>query len=213
MSDKPVRKIKNNCGKKNTGFFPSSKNGRSIAYESLLEKDLMYLLEFDDNVTAFTEQPLTIEYNILDKKRRYTPDLKVVRKNKTQIIEIKPKAKLLKLLNDEKEKSKFDAAKYYCNSNGYEFKFVTDEDIYSGYLLKNIKYLFRYSRVNVKAAYELKIKNELIGGGTSIDILLKSLFPVSMQNEYKMYIYSLIYEGILKIDLMKPITDKSIVTL
>lgn len=213
MNDKPVRKIKNNGTKKNTGYFPSKKNERSIAYESLLEKNYFYFLEFDKDVVSFLEQPLTLEYNILNKKRRYTPDLRVIRKEKIQIIEIKPKTKLLKLLCDEKEKAKFDAAKYYCNERNYEFKFVTDDDIYSGNILNNIKYLFRYSRVKVPAIYELKLRNELAKGQMSIAELLQSLEYMGVQNEHKMYIYSLIYEGVIKINLMESINSNTIVTL
>jgi hypothetical protein len=213
MSDKPIRKIKNTGSRKNTGYFPSEKNERSIAYESLLERDYLYLLEFDKDVISYTEQPLTLEYNVLSRKRTYTPDLKVVRKEKTQIIEIKPKEKLLKFLSDEKEKMKFDAAKYYCCSKGYEFKFVTDEDIHNGNILGNIKYLFRYSKVKVLASDELKIKNQLAKGAVSIEELLNVIEPYGEQNEYKMYIYSLIYEGILKIDIKESITDRTIVTL
>lgn len=213
MHDKPVRKIKNNGTKKNTGYFPSKKNERSIAYESLLEKNYFYFLEFDKDVTSFIEQPLTLEYNILNRKRKYTPDLKVIRKEKIQIIEIKPKNKLLKLLSDNNEKAKFDAAKYYCNEKNYEFKFVTDEDIYMGNILNNIKYLFRYAGVKVPASYELKIKSKLAKGELSIAELLLASESMGNENENKMYIYSLIYEGVLKINIKESINNNTIVTL
>lgn len=213
MHDKPVRKIKNNGTKKNTGYFPSKKNERSIAYESILEKNYFYLLEFDKDVISFVEQPLTLEYNILNRRRKYTPDLKVIRKDKIQIIEIKPKEKLVKLLNSDNDKAKFDAAKYYCKEKNYEFKFVTDEDIYSGNILNNIKYLFRYSRVKVPASYELKVRNELAKGEMSIAELLLALEYMGNDNESKMYIYSLIYEGVVKIDFKGFITNNTIVTL
>lgn len=213
MSDKPVRKIKNNGTRKNTGYFPSQKNERSVAYESLLERDYLYFLEFDKDVISFTEQPFTLEYNIFNRKRRYTPDFKVVRKEKTHIIEIKPKIKLVQLLSNENEKIKFDAAKHYCKDRNFEFKFVTDEDIYTGDILDNIKCLFRYSRVKVSASNEFIIRKQLVNGGISIKELLHKVEQYSKQSEYRMYIYSLIYEGILRIDLREAITDNTIVTL
>jgi hypothetical protein len=211
--DKPVRKITNNFGKKNTGFFPSKKNGRSIAYESLLERDYMYLLEYDKEVISFTEQPVTLEYNYLDRKRTYTPDLKVVRKVNTEIVEIKPKSILLQFLNDAKKKAKFDVANYYCVENGYKFKIVTDEDIHNGCILTNIKYLFRYSLIYVPPSDELKIKNELALGELDIETLLNRLNPLDNYNQFKVYIYSLIFEGVIRIDLKQPLTDKSIIKL
>ena len=81
----PVRKITNQGNKKKIGFFPSEKNGRSTAWESLVERDFMYLLEFDSSVISYIEQPLTISYKDNGKNYKYTPDLMVVRKNKTQI--------------------------------------------------------------------------------------------------------------------------------
>ena len=49
----PVRKIpKNYLGV--TGAFASLKNGRMVGFESLLEKDLFVLLEYDDEARRYT---------------------------------------------------------------------------------------------------------------------------------------------------------------
>lgn len=212
MSDDPVRKIKNNTSKKNIGYFPSKKNQKSIAYESLLEKDYMYLLEYDKDVLSFTEQPLTIEYNCFDKRRTYTPDLKVSRNNKTQIIEVKPYTKLIEILNDDKKKEKFIAAYHYCSQNNFEFKIVTDRDIHNGLILKNIKYLFRYSNIEVPSSEKLKIKNELSFGALDIETLL-SKFSKEDYFKFKSFIFSLIYSRTLKINLEESISDKSLIEL
>ena len=65
----PVRKIPKNYLSV-TGAFSSRKNGKSLGYESLLERDLMILLEFDDAVERFEEQPVNgeiIELGVLHK--------------------------------------------------------------------------------------------------------------------------------------------------
>jgi hypothetical protein len=73
----PVRKVSNRGG--NTiGHFPSLKMGRMIDYESLIERDLIYLLEFEQDVTWYAEQPLTIPYHYEEKERDYTPDFHIV---------------------------------------------------------------------------------------------------------------------------------------
>ncbi len=57
----PVRQVSNRGGNV-IGKFPSIKMGRMIAFESLLERDFIYLLDYDPAVEWFEEQPLTIEY-------------------------------------------------------------------------------------------------------------------------------------------------------
>ena len=57
----PVRKVSNRGGNA-IGRFPSTKMGRMIAFESLLERDFIYLLDYDPTVDWFEEQPLSIEY-------------------------------------------------------------------------------------------------------------------------------------------------------
>src|SRR4051812_11449290 len=63
---------------KNTGRISSSKNDRAAAFESLLERDFLMLLDFDLDVVKFHEQPVTIEYRDNEEQiRHYTPDVLV----------------------------------------------------------------------------------------------------------------------------------------
>jgi hypothetical protein len=71
--DMPVRKVSNRGGNI-IGKFPSIKMRRMIAFESLLERDFIYLLDYDKDVEWFEEQPLTIEYQHEGKRRHCIPD-------------------------------------------------------------------------------------------------------------------------------------------
>jgi len=63
MDPKPrKRKITNRGTKKQTGLFPSEKNEKTIEYESSIELDYFYLLEFDEDVVSYEEQPFSIHY-------------------------------------------------------------------------------------------------------------------------------------------------------
>ena len=62
----PVRNVSNRGGNV-IGKFPSIKMGRMVAFESLLERDFIYLLDHAEEVTWFEEQPLTIEFATLHK--------------------------------------------------------------------------------------------------------------------------------------------------
>lgn len=71
----PVRKIPKNYLSV-TGGFTSEKNARMLGCESLLERDLMILLEYDDTVQSFEEQPVKIPFAVDGRKRKpYVPDI------------------------------------------------------------------------------------------------------------------------------------------
>ena len=74
-----------------TGYFSSYKNKRQINFESKLEHDFYLLLEFDETIKSYQEQPFKVYYIFQDKKRRYTPDTLVNYTNDTQkVFEVKP---------------------------------------------------------------------------------------------------------------------------
>ena len=85
----PVRRIPRYGAQKNIGKFSSVKTGLVAWYESLLERDKMYLLDFDPLVTFWREQPLKIRYVLNGKTHFYTPDL-------GGIIELRQKANQLR---------------------------------------------------------------------------------------------------------------------
>jgi hypothetical protein len=58
--DMPVRKV-HNRGENIIGKFPSLKMKRMVSFESTIERDYLYLLDYEADITHFEEQPLTIE--------------------------------------------------------------------------------------------------------------------------------------------------------
>lgn len=217
MNHIPARKITNRGSKKNTGFFPSVKNERLIAFESLLELDYIYLLEFDNDVVSYKEQPLTMNYFYLNRTYRYTPDFSVERKGLNQLIEVKPLKSYIKIQNDPKKFMKFRAAANYCKHNGYdEFVVVTEKEIRDGIKLNNIKYLHSYHNLKVPASAKLAVRNELmVRGPMQISQLLldicKSDVTVSTYTYYA-YLLAMLYHHEIKTDLLSPISTESVVS-
>jgi hypothetical protein len=77
-----IRKVSNRGG--NTiGRLPSLKVDRMVSFESLLERDFIYWLEFEPTVSWFSEQPLTLSYQHGQRTLHYTPDFHVI--NRTRI--------------------------------------------------------------------------------------------------------------------------------
>jgi hypothetical protein len=132
----PVRKIpRYGAGRKNLGKFASVKTGRVAWYESLLERDYMYLLDYEGDVSYWQEQPLRMRFSHGGKVHCYTPDLEVHRSAKKQLIEVKPKVQV--------ESGRWDilfrAASSICEQEGYEFLVLTDEIIRMQPRLENVK--------------------------------------------------------------------------
>ena len=149
-----VRKI-NKSHVSLTGIVHSKKNGVHNEFESSLEQDLIYRLEFDYNIKSFDEQPVTIEYKGEDgKNRRYTPDFLVTyRKDiepakwfKPMLCEVKYREELKE--NWKKYKPKFKAANEYAAQNDWTFKILTEVEIRNDYLY-NAKFLLPYKNATI----------------------------------------------------------------
>jgi hypothetical protein len=124
-----------------------------IHFESGVEKDFIYLLEFDKRVTSFEEQPIRIDYKLKARKHTYTPDFQAVVEGETWLYECKPE----KFVNKPINLLKFDVAKKWCDSQGWGFQVVTAEFIRAGYRLKNVKYLMNFSRFEISHTLIAKI--------------------------------------------------------
>jgi len=92
-----VRKIVTRRGRRFRGYFPSVKMGRTVHWESLLEKDALLLLELSPGVAAYQEQPEVIEYFDGKQFREYIPDLKLILQDGTiRYLEVKPADQLVR---------------------------------------------------------------------------------------------------------------------
>jgi TnsA endonuclease N terminal len=175
----PVRKIpKNHLFV--TGSFASRKNGQMGGFESLLEKEYMLLLDFDDAVKGFEEQPVTIPMSGVP--RGYTPDVLVRfradpatgRVRAPLLTEIKHSDDLKK--NAEKYAPKFAAAEQYAAERGWQFGLTTEKEIRT-VRLATLKFLREYR--NIEPGEEnciriLKLIDET-DGTASVHSLLKHL--------------------------------------
>jgi hypothetical protein len=148
----PVRKVSNRGGN-TVGRFPSLKIGRMVDYESLIECDFIYTLEFELDVTWYAEQPLSILYLYGGRERRYTPDFHVLQAGRHVIVECKPQ----EFVETDENRLKFEVARAWCAARGWMFRVVTDKQLRSGYRLRNIKLLTQFARYHV----ESEVKNRI----------------------------------------------------
>ncbi|APW41380.1 heteromeric transposase endonuclease subunit TnsA [Rhodoferax saidenbachensis] len=145
----PVRKIPKNYLLV-TGGYSSRKNADMGAFESLLEKDYLLLLDFDDSVETFEVQPVRIP--VAGIPRGYVPDVLVKYRVDTQT-GVTPKPSLVEVKhsddfarNAEKYVPKFAAARQYAEQQGWEFVTKDQNDIRTP-RLANLKFLREYRNV------------------------------------------------------------------
>ena len=152
----PVRRIQPST-RSIRGQISSLKNGRAPQYESSLERDLLQILEFNDDVESYCEQPVTIEYVHEGVVRRYTPDVLVYyRSDLAASAAIKPMLCEVKYRADLKQnwadlKPRFMAALRYAAGQGWQFKLITEREIRTDYLT-NVQFLRQYTGLHVEIA-------------------------------------------------------------
>jgi hypothetical protein len=124
-----------------------------IAFESLLERDFIYLIEYDPAVEWFEEQPLSIEYLHEAKQLLYTPDFHLLERGQHVLVECKPK----RFVETEENCRKFAVGQEWCEEHSWEFRIITDQQVRSGFRLQNIKLLAQYARQKVGAVMRSQI--------------------------------------------------------
>jgi hypothetical protein len=131
-----VRKVVTKSSRKFKGYFPSKKLKRMVEYESLLERDAIYLFEFSPGIVSYQEQPELILYEHECRTRKYYPDFEVIFKTgKPLHVEVKPEQKL----KCSKLADKFKAIHQRYQSHEANFLIFTDVLIRQNPLLSNLK--------------------------------------------------------------------------
>ncbi len=174
-----------------------------VWYESLNERNYMYLLEIDPDVVSYKTQPFKISYILDDKVRRYTPDFLVQRQSKQQIVEIKPAT----WLDDEKNVKKFPVIASTLKSRGWEFAMITDEMMSRGSLLNNVKLLYRYANILLTLQHLIICHQYFyLKSAITLATAIKDLQPQGID---KPILLKLIFGGFLKTDLLVKLKDNS----
>lgn len=170
----PVRKIpKNHLFV--TGGFSSQKVGQQLGFESILEKELMLLLEFDANVEQFEEQPVKVA--VPGVMQGYVPDLLIQYRGEhpTELVEVKTQAYLDRYATEYAPK--FAAAESYCEERGWRFVKYTEQDIRTP-RLSNLKFLRRYRNIQPTPDEVNQVLSRLPANGqSSTEAILATFAP------------------------------------
>ena len=187
-----------------------------LGFESLLERDYMILLEFDESVERFEEQPVKIPF----KKgvKAYIPDVLVhfdpsLGPRKSALTEVKHTRDLDK--NKDKYEPKFEQAQTFARNRDWEFRVVTELDS-RPQRLKTFKFLREYLNIEPESADCAHVLGAIRnhGGEVELDQLLDSLCKTLTERLLLVpTIWHLVATKKINIDYNLPVTDKTLLVL
>ncbi|WP_082829767.1 TnsA endonuclease N-terminal domain-containing protein [Ectothiorhodospira sp. BSL-9] len=182
--------------------------GKSIPFESSLERDFLVLLDFDLAVEDVLEQPCRITFTDANgRERHYTPDFLVEYGDGERVIfEVKYRANL----KDEwtSLKPRFRAAIRYAKQNGMRFSIATEVEIRGGAYLANARFLRPYRDYKwTPAIDEHLIKTLVTLGETTPESLLAAAYW-TLENRIKAVssLWRLVATRRIHADLYEPLT-------
>lgn len=203
--DRVVRKITNKGTKKCIGQFPSIKIGRNVWYESTIERDFIYLIEFDPDVIRYKEQPFRVKYMYGGKLHTYVPDFFLQRRSKFQVVENKPE----EIANSEANKFRYRLLKSIFREQGFDFIVATDTQIRIKPLLENVKVFWRYSRTRIHPLHQIRCQEYLSG---RLEVSIQDLADaLSSHGVTLQVVYALLYWGVLSTDMHRLVDPDAVV--
>lgn len=200
------RKSSNQCNAiRFVGKFPSLKLDKMVLWRTQLERDLLYLLEFDVDVISYRAQPFSIDYVCNGTLHYCIPAFLVERTNKSQVVEVKLEEQLKKGAED------YRSVAAVCSREGYEFLVFTESTIRSQPRLDNIKQLWRYARTELTLQHQLLCRDFIRGKRQATFDELIHFFE--SRHVPRQVVYALAYHGVIRIDLMQPIKPEAVLWL
>ena len=207
----PVRKI----GRSHSSLravHPSAKTGQLVHLESALERDFCCLLEFGLDIVSYVEQPVTIEYNLEGKSRRYTPDFLVFYASEKPAVLVEIKYRVDLRSSWAQLKPKFRAAQHYAADKGWEFRLYTELEIQTPYL-QNAKLLLRFKDpfLPVRPEYRQLLLNTMskLNTSTPAELMSVACGDEKRRAELLPVLWHLVSWSLIGNDLFQPLTMQS----
>lgn len=189
-----ARKVVTRRGRRFRGYYPSAKLGRMVAWESLLERDAILLIEFSPGVVTYREQPMEIRYPFGADTRSYFPDFEISLVNGKRVhVEVKTVAELAR----PKVSAKFTAVAEHYERIRLDLIFLTDEEIRREPLQTNLRTLSYLTHHIELTGWNPRTLSQMLGDGAIPFRVCESKLGKPMTQR-------LIAGGVLQMDLHLP---------
>ncbi len=207
-----VRKVRHH-GFNIIGTFAGLK-ANSVPYESTIERDFMYFLEYDARVVSYESQPLFITGTTEDGTPHvYTPDFLVIRTTDRIIVECKPANRV----DDEDIQQQCTLGRQWAASHeDHHFLLVTEQELRAGHRLNNLKILWKYSRFPVLPATIKRCVAALTAhpeGMSFLDLATELSDGATPPLAQSPTLYALLFQHVLVADLSQPLSPISLLFL
>lgn len=128
-----ARKVRTGREDHYVGDVPMTRlNGKLVSADSMLEFDALVIIDYDGDFEDVVAQPFTINIQVGDRLRRWTPDFRIVRKDRRDdLVEVKI---LSWLYHKDPAKAaiarkRLDAMTSASETHGYSFMLLTEDEI------------------------------------------------------------------------------------
>ncbi|WP_156171619.1 TnsA endonuclease N-terminal domain-containing protein [Methylophilus sp. TWE2] len=197
------RKVVKRSNARVTFKYPSWKMQTSLQCESENERNCMLYLDMSPHVISFRPQPCEIQYVMNGQDHVHYPDFHVETNGGQHLIEVKTLSGL-----DQHIRDRSDLLTKLLPNHGFQYHLVIAELIDNPVFLSNAWYIKRNGKIQMPmlAREQLRRLFQSMGG-----IPWRSLQSTSENPYLNQYVCQLILEGLLVVDLTKPITAETLV--
>ena len=205
-----VRKIRRGH-RGNRGRIFAPKAGGNAEFESTLERDFYYLLQFSSEVEKFFPQPVRLSYQGSNgRKKSYVPDTLVYYRDGQSpcLFEVKHVEQLRE--NPLEYRLRFQAARAYAREQGWRFSTTTERTI-RGITLDNITFLRQFLDPNREfQAEDLAFLRQAVDGRTTPRAIFASL-PLARKGTLLPAFWYLVASGEIQLSLQERLSMDSVI--
>jgi hypothetical protein len=188
----PVRSFPSFRGQKNfPGWWWSATTGDHVGYESWVERDVLMLMDFNQDIVAFASQPFWLSWAADDRVRRHAPDYFArMRDGQGLVVDVRPDDRV-----DPAATEAFAAMERACMEVGWKFHRTGGPD---PMLRSNLRWLAGYRH---RRCYQEELAQELLDAFRAPTALLRGAQQVGDQLTTLPVLYHLLWSGGLITDL------------
>lgn len=187
------------------GSIPSQKSSRHMVhYHGLLQRAYVYLLEYDNHVQSYEQQPLSLSYASGKQVAQYTPDFRVIWKHqRPRLVACLPTTTVHKPASI----AGLTAAQLWCQQHAHDFALVTEATLRAqSVLLANLEMLAIHAFAPLPPqTYDYILKTIIAIGGPFSLLEFVQQTPLLDPLSTKSSLWHLLYHGELLADLTQPL--------
>lgn len=202
IDSEPVRQPP---GRKNQKHFPGlfwfSTTHRSLVYESLLERDRLWLADFDPGVRAAVTQPFHVTGRDGPHTRKHVPDILLQHADESYtVVDVKPRA----LLEKQQVKEQFEWTGELCRLKGWTYEVWSGADTI---VLRNIRYIAIGRRALIFAPDLIAEVGECAQPGMTLGQAESEAKHVAADDQIRLASMALLWSHQWRIDLTSAISS------